>query len=76
MIFSTVYYSDVDGYGFQRPKDFDHEKYEAFMSAYLRIMARRAIRWKNLVGNKDTVTKSGTSKNWSMITIYIFVSLF
>lgn len=56
--------SDVDSYGFVRPKDFDHSKYNRFMSEYLPVLTRRAQRWNQLLGNKKTVSKSRTVKRF------------
>ncbi|XP_065055708.1 growth hormone-regulated TBC protein 1-A-like [Rhopilema esculentum] len=43
---------EIDQYGFERPDDFDYDSYEAFMSAYLRVLARRAAKWEKLLGTK------------------------
>uniref|UniRef100_A0A8C8ZUU9 Growth hormone-regulated TBC protein 1 n=1 Tax=Prolemur simus TaxID=1328070 RepID=A0A8C8ZUU9_PROSS len=39
----------VDPYGFERPGNFDYAAYEAFFSAYLVILTRRAIKWSKLL---------------------------
>jgi len=38
--------SDVDRYGFERSEDFDFESYEAFMSEYLSVLAKRLMKWE------------------------------
>eukprot|EP00794_Sanderia_malayensis_P011103 gene11101-12272_t len=40
---------EIDQYGFERPSDFDYESYEAFMSDYMAVLARRAAKWDNLM---------------------------
>ncbi|XP_055985231.1 growth hormone-regulated TBC protein 1 [Sorex fumeus] len=39
----------VDAYGFERPADFDHAAYEDFLAAYLGVLARRAVKWAQLL---------------------------
>ena len=54
--------SKVDGYGFERPEDFDEQSYEEFMSTYLMVLARRATRWRPLVVGQEKVVKSRKRK--------------
>ncbi|XP_071085226.1 growth hormone-regulated TBC protein 1-like [Haliotis cracherodii] len=57
--------SKVDGYGFERPEDFDFKSYEEFMASYLSVLARRAQRWKNTVGDQTTaISKSRKIKRF------------
>jgi len=41
--------SDVDRYGFERSEDFDFESYEAFMSEYLSVLAKRLMKWEKIM---------------------------
>ncbi|XP_045422647.1 growth hormone-regulated TBC protein 1 isoform X2 [Lemur catta] len=54
----------VDPYGFERPGDFDYAAYEAFFSAYLVILTRRAIKWSKLLKRSGRVRKSPTVKRY------------
>ncbi|KAL8574488.1 hypothetical protein ACOMHN_060158 [Nucella lapillus] len=56
--------SKVDGYGFERPEEFDEKSYEEFMSTYLMVLARRAARWRPLVVGQEKVPKSGKVKRF------------
>ncbi|XP_050309866.1 growth hormone-regulated TBC protein 1-A-like [Anthonomus grandis grandis] len=56
-------YSQVDEYGFERPEDFDYEKYDSFMSQYMRTLTRRALRWNSLFSTKIFV-KNNTLKRF------------
>ncbi|KZS20994.1 Growth hormone-regulated TBC protein 1-A [Daphnia magna] len=56
-------FSKVDEYGFERPDDFDYKAYEAFMSRYMAILARRAIRW-NLILTQQSLPDGGTMKRF------------
>ncbi|XP_042190269.1 growth hormone-regulated TBC protein 1-A isoform X2 [Callorhinchus milii] len=47
----------VDPYGFRRPQDFDYVSYERFMSDYLTVLTRRAIKWSKLL-QRSKVEKS------------------
>ncbi len=53
----------MDGYGFERPEDFDFKSYEDFMASYLSVLARRAQRWKTTVGDKTTSHLAKTNKS-------------
>lgn len=50
------YYSDVDEYGFKRPDNFDYKSYEAFMSSYLKTLAKRRIKWETIMQPKNDLT--------------------
>lgn len=39
----------MDEYGFKRPENFDYKAYEAFMSSYLKTLAKRRIKWEALM---------------------------
>ncbi|ESO98866.1 hypothetical protein LOTGIDRAFT_187086 [Lottia gigantea] len=54
-------HSSVDGYGFKLDEDADYHTYEEFMSGYIYVLARRASRWKNVIGS-DQETLSKTTK--------------
>ncbi|KAK7484864.1 hypothetical protein BaRGS_00023907 [Batillaria attramentaria] len=56
--------SKIDGYGFERKEDFDEQSYEAFMSTYFMVLARRAARWRPLVVGKERVSKSRKLKRF------------
>ncbi|XP_076096427.1 growth hormone-regulated TBC protein 1-A-like isoform X1 [Mytilus galloprovincialis] len=56
--------SNVDGYGFERGEDFDHNTYEEFMAKYISILARRASKWEVLVQNKTSLVKSRKVKRF------------
>ena len=38
----------VDPYGFERSEEFDHARYERFMSEYLAVLTSRLIKWQNI----------------------------
>lgn len=57
-------HSKVDGYGFERPDEFDEKSYEEFMSTYLMVLARRAARWRPLVVGQEKVPKSAKVKRF------------
>ncbi|KAL1497664.1 hypothetical protein ABEB36_008587 [Hypothenemus hampei] len=59
-------YSKVDEYGFERPKDFDFKTYDAFMSQYVKVLTRRALRWNNMFGNQRNINfrKNATLKRF------------
>ncbi|XP_069493250.1 growth hormone-regulated TBC protein 1 [Ambystoma mexicanum] len=48
----------IDPYGFERPDSFDYASYEEFVSRYLVILARRAIKWSKLLQGTSGVEKS------------------
>ena len=50
--------SEIDGYGFKRPGDFDYETYEEFMKQYLSVLARRAKKWEPMIKGEQKVKKS------------------
>nr|XP_054770962.1 growth hormone-regulated TBC protein 1-like [Lytechinus pictus] len=56
--------SEIDGYGFKRPDDFDYETYEEFMKHYLSVLARRAKKWEIVIKGSQKVTKSRKMKRY------------
>lgn len=54
----------MDEYGFERPEDFDYETYEAFMSEYLTILAKRARKWSELTGTGKSIKRTSTIKRY------------
>lgn len=54
----------MDEYGFERPRDFNYESYEEFMSQYLKVLARRAQKWSDIVGDGKSLGKSSTVKRY------------
>lgn len=71
----------IDPYGFERPEDFDYEFYEEFMSQYMTVLTRRAVRWSKLLkGNrrferslkvKRFVRKGIPNEHRSMVWMYL-----
>ncbi|GLG92868.1 hypothetical protein R5R35_003282 [Gryllus longicercus] len=57
-------FSKVDEYGFERPEDFDYETYEDFMSQYLVVLAKRAKKWHELIGEGKSLKRSLTVKRY------------
>ena len=60
----TFAFSAVDEYGFERHEDFDYESYEDFMSNYLKVLATRAQKWSNLLGEGKSVKRTNTVKRY------------
>lgn len=60
----TFLFSAVDEYGFERHEDFDFESYEDFMSVYLKVLATRAQKWSNLLGEGKSVKRTNTVKRY------------
>ena len=54
----------MDEYGFERPNDFDYESYEEFISSYLKVLARRAKKWRELLGDNKSVKRNVTMKRY------------
>lgn len=48
----------MDQYGFQREDGFDYEAYERFMSDYLVVLTRRALKWDKVVDPEHRTRKS------------------
>ena len=48
----------MDQYGFEREDDFDYETYEKFMSEYLVVLTRRAVKWEKVVDPQHRTRKS------------------
>ncbi|CAK9822449.1 Growth hormone-regulated TBC protein 1-A [Anthophora retusa] len=57
-------FSNVDEYGFERPHDFDYETYEDFMSEYLKVLAKRAKKWAEIIGEGKSLQRSITIKRY------------
>ena len=51
-------FREIDQYGFEREQDFDYESYEAFMSEYLRVLARRMAKWEKLMKISSELSRS------------------
>lgn len=60
----TDLFSNVDEYGFERPSDFDYQTYEDFMSEYLKILAKRAKKWAEIIGNGRELQRTATLKRY------------
>lgn len=60
----TSTFSKVDEYGFQRPEDFNYKEYETFISGYMMILTRRAMRW-------NQVLTPGVPRNGSVIKRFV-----
>lgn len=54
----------MDEYGFERPEDFNYALYEEFMSAYLRVLAKRAKKWSDLLSDGKSLKKNVTIKRY------------
>ncbi|XP_075235557.1 growth hormone-regulated TBC protein 1-like isoform X3 [Lycorma delicatula] len=54
----------VDEYGFERPPDFDYISYEDFMSEYLKVLAKQAKKWSDLLGNGRSIMKNRLAKRY------------
>lgn len=48
----------MDEYGFERPQNFDYETYEEFMSEYLKVLAKRAKKWAEIIGEGKSLQRS------------------
>ncbi|XP_046616762.1 growth hormone-regulated TBC protein 1-A-like isoform X1 [Neodiprion virginianus] len=57
-------FSNVDEYGFERPQNFDYQTYEEFMSEYLKVLAKRAKRWADIIGEGKSLQRSVTVKRY------------
>lgn len=55
-------FSEIDEYGFKRDEKFDYVAYEAFMSEYLGILAKRSEKWTAIL---PLFTKKNNSQNWA-----------
>ncbi|GIY64783.1 hypothetical protein CDAR_303061 [Caerostris darwini] len=56
--------ANVDPYGFEWPKDFNHELYDDFMSKYITVLSRRAKKWDRLLNSKEEFHKSNKVKRY------------
>ncbi|XP_059145840.1 growth hormone-regulated TBC protein 1-like isoform X2 [Physella acuta] len=54
----------VDPYGFERKEEFDFDAYEKFMSTYLSVLTRRALRWKDTYDGKTKLPRSRKLKRF------------
>lgn len=54
----------MDEYGFERPHDFDYETYEDFMSEYLKVLAKRAKKWAEIIGEGKSLQRNITIKRY------------
>ncbi|XP_069060772.1 growth hormone-regulated TBC protein 1 isoform X1 [Pleurodeles waltl] len=54
----------IDSYGFERPDSFDYAGYEEFLSRYLVVLTRRAIKWSKLLQGNSGVEKSMRVKRY------------
>ncbi|XP_058802813.1 growth hormone-regulated TBC protein 1-A [Phymastichus coffea] len=61
---ATSCFSNVDEYGFERPPDFNYETYEEFMSEYLKVLAKRAKKWADIIGEGRSLQHSITIKRY------------
>ena len=58
----VIVFSDIDGYGFARSESFDKEEFDKFMSTYLSVMTRRAMKWNAMVGKSTKIAKSAKGR--------------
>ncbi|XP_008212411.1 growth hormone-regulated TBC protein 1-A [Nasonia vitripennis] len=61
---ATSCFSNVDEYGFERPQNFNYETYEEFMSEYLKVLAKRAKKWAEIIGEGKSLQRSITVKRY------------
>ncbi|CAB0044748.1 unnamed protein product [Trichogramma brassicae] len=61
---ATSRFSKVDEYGFERPDNFNYETYEEFMSEYLKVLAKRAKKWADIIGEGRSVRRNLTVKRY------------
>ncbi|XP_004858552.1 growth hormone-regulated TBC protein 1 isoform X2 [Heterocephalus glaber] len=54
----------VDPYGFERPEDFDYAAYDEFLSAYLAVLTRRALKWSRLLQGDSGLRRTATVKRY------------
>ncbi|XP_012996914.1 growth hormone-regulated TBC protein 1 isoform X2 [Cavia porcellus] len=54
----------VDPYGFERPEDFDYAAYDEFLSAYLAVLTRRALKWSRLLQRDGGLSRTATVKRY------------
>lgn len=57
-------FSKVDEYGFVRNADFNYNAYEDFMSAYLKILATRAKKWRDLLTEGKPIVRNNKMKRY------------
>ncbi|XP_010618288.1 growth hormone-regulated TBC protein 1 [Fukomys damarensis] len=51
-------------YGFERPEDFDYAAHEEFLSAYLAVLTRRALKWSRLLQGDSGLSRTSTVKRY------------
>uniref|UniRef100_A0A6M2DC91 Growth hormone-regulated TBC protein 1 n=1 Tax=Xenopsylla cheopis TaxID=163159 RepID=A0A6M2DC91_XENCH len=61
---ATSHLHTTDEYGFERPDNFDYERYEKFFSHYLITLARRARKWDNFLNRNTGIKKSNILKRY------------
>ncbi|KAM4794866.1 growth hormone-regulated TBC protein 1 [Rhinophrynus dorsalis] len=54
----------IDAYGFERPEEFDYAFYEEFLSRYLVVLTRRAMKWSKLLQKSSAVEKNMKVKRY------------
>ncbi|XP_005374278.2 PREDICTED: growth hormone-regulated TBC protein 1 [Chinchilla lanigera] len=54
----------VDPYGFERPEDFDYAAYDEFLTAYLAVLTRRALKWSRLLRADGGLSRTATVKRY------------
>lgn len=54
----------MDEYGFERPENFDYGMYEEFMSVYLRVLAKRAKKWSDMLSDGKSLKRNLTVKRY------------
>lgn len=64
LLYRIFFYSKVDEYGFVRSSDFDYNAYEHFMSAYLKILATRAKKWRDLLSEGKPIVRNNKLKRY------------
>lgn len=56
--FTYSHHSKVDEYGFERPENFNYASYEEFMSEYLKVLAKRAKKWSEILGDGKSLQRN------------------
>ena len=62
----------MDEYGFEREDDFDYETYERFMSEYLIVLTRRAVKWDKVIDPQHRTRKS-VKGSFEFLKIFLLV---
>lgn len=58
----SLYYSDIDEYGFKRDEDFDYKGYETVMKSYLTVLTNRRIKWDKYMKKKPNLFRNNTNQ--------------